>query len=205
MAIKRKAGGRITGLSTDSKPTAAAEPVNTIFQETDTGKDYYNTGSAWVGRTPSSYAGRTKVYKIGSTYYAEKHDGSLISASGTLETVLQAALNNASPLGAGIVHIEQIGNFDFSASFAGITIPSYTTLWMSDQTILRPPAAYGAHVIAIGGGSAILQAKVIGGQINKATTSKDSGWNCIYIALKYPVRAMVRCFWYADKPTLFRN
>jgi hypothetical protein len=173
MTVKHKGNQEYEGLSTDTKPLATDTAVNATFAETDTGKQFYNSGSAWVGYQPSSYGGRTKVYKIGSTYYAEKHDGSLISASGTLETVLQAALNNASPLGAGLVHIEQIGNFDFSASFAGISIPSYTTLWMSEQTILRPPAGYGAHVIAIGGSSAILQAKVVGGQINKATPSKD--------------------------------
>ena len=48
MAIKRKAGGRITGLSGDAKPTAAAEPVNTVWDETDTHKKYYNSGTAWV-------------------------------------------------------------------------------------------------------------------------------------------------------------
>ena len=30
---------------------------------------------------------RAKIYKIGSTYYADKHDGTMISASGTFETV----------------------------------------------------------------------------------------------------------------------
>lgn len=67
MAIKRKAGGRITGLAADPKPTAAAEPLNTIFQETDTHNEYINNGTTWIlyrppyflliqGGTASSYA-----------------------------------------------------------------------------------------------------------------------------------------------------
>lgn len=168
--IKRKAGGRITGLSTDPKPTAAAEPLYTIFQETDTGKDYYNTGSAWVGRTPSKYAGRTKVYKIGSTYYADKHDGALLSASGTFETVLQAALNQQ-----GLVTIDQPGNFDFNS--AGVSIPTQTTLQMTLTTNLRVPVPSTNFIALSISDAGLIQkrhSQIMGGFIMRQSgTSKD--------------------------------
>jgi len=46
MAIKYLAGNRLTGLSTDTKPTTVA--TNSVFTETDTKKDYIFNGSAWV-------------------------------------------------------------------------------------------------------------------------------------------------------------
>ena len=86
MTVKPLGNGRYTGLSTDTKPSAPNTAVDAIFYETNTGKEFYNDGTAWVGSEPSRYAGSTKVYKIGSTYYAEKHDGTLVSSSGTFET-----------------------------------------------------------------------------------------------------------------------
>ena len=65
LTIKHKGNQEYEGLSSDTKPLATDTAVNATFVETDTGKDYYNTGSAWVGRTSSSYGGSTKVYKIG--------------------------------------------------------------------------------------------------------------------------------------------
>ena len=67
MAIIRKAGGRIRGLSTDPKPTAAAEPLNTVFEETNTGLDYRNTGAAWIpANRPISNVYNYKMYLDGS-------------------------------------------------------------------------------------------------------------------------------------------
>ena len=46
MAIKYLAGNRITGLSSDTKPTTAV--TDSEFTETDTKKQYIWSGSAWV-------------------------------------------------------------------------------------------------------------------------------------------------------------
>ena len=46
MTIKKYAGDKITGLSSDTKPTAI--PDGATFYETDTGKVYIRTGAAWV-------------------------------------------------------------------------------------------------------------------------------------------------------------
>ena len=150
MAIKRKAGGRIRGLSTDSKPTAAAEPVNTIFEETDTGKEFYNTGTTWVGLGASKYAGITTVYRIGSTYYADRWNGELI-ASGALETVLQAALDAEAAGGASasVVKMTQPGSMALSAAFSTpINIPNYTTLWMGNNTVVVGTGSIYRHGIS---------------------------------------------------------
>lgn len=45
MAITYLGGGRITGLSTDTKPTAV--PVGSTFLETDTNKEFLWNGTAW--------------------------------------------------------------------------------------------------------------------------------------------------------------
>ena len=59
--------------------------------------------------------GRTDVYKIGATYYAEKYDGTLIASSGTFQTVLQAALDLQ-----GLVTIEQDGVFQLTTASGGL-------------------------------------------------------------------------------------
>ena len=69
---------------------------------------------------------RIDVYKIGSTYYAENTDGTLIASSGTFETVLQAAIDVNDPSGAGIVNMEQAGTFTFSGAFTTITMHHHT-------------------------------------------------------------------------------
>lgn len=47
MAIKYWGGGKITGLSTDTRPTAVL--TGATFEETDKGNEYIWTGSAWLG------------------------------------------------------------------------------------------------------------------------------------------------------------
>ncbi len=46
MTITYHAGGRIQGLSTDTKPTDV--PTTSRFEETDTRKIYYSDGSGWT-------------------------------------------------------------------------------------------------------------------------------------------------------------
>ena len=119
---------------------------------------------------------RTKVYKIGSTYYAEKSDGAVISASGTFETVLQAALN----LG-GTIHIDQTGTFTFNT--IGVQIPVYTHLQLGQSTVLSPPASSsGFTMINIGDHPTgnVRNAKVTGGRLLKATGEQD--WTAIKIS-----------------------
>ena len=47
MAITRYAGNRMTGLSSDTKPTESSLITGTTFQETNTDDLYVWTGSAW--------------------------------------------------------------------------------------------------------------------------------------------------------------
>jgi hypothetical protein len=85
--------GNYTGLSTDTKPTTAV-PANSQFTETDTRRVFHWTGAAWILLKASGFSSKKNVlYKIGSTYYYERYDGTVISSSGTLETVLQAAID----------------------------------------------------------------------------------------------------------------
>ena len=147
-------------------------PVNATFYETNTGKTYYNTGSAWVGAEASRYGGVNRVYKIGATYYADKYDGSLITSSGTFETVLQASLN----LG-GTTYIDQAGTFTFNT--VGVTMPTYSRLEMGYSTIISPPVSSSGFVcINIGKHvnnqvSHSRQCQIFGGRIAKNTGEQD--------------------------------
>ena len=119
---------------------------------------------------------RNDIYKIGATYYAEKFDGTLISSSGTFETVLQAALN----LG-GTTNIEQTGTFTFNS--IGVQIPVYTHLHLGQSTVLSPPASSAGFVmINIGDHPTgfVRNAKVTGGRLLKATGEQD--WTAIELS-----------------------
>ena len=63
MAIKYLAGNRLTGLSTDTKPTTVA--TNSVFTETDTKKDYIFNGSAWVAAGVGATIEGTDIRKSG--------------------------------------------------------------------------------------------------------------------------------------------
>ena len=151
MAIKRKAGGRITGLAADPKPTAAAEPLNTIFQETDTHNDYINNGTAWVlyrgpaktetltNKTLDSDLNTVKlpvysvlVYKSGTTYKAKNMEtgGTLATTSTTdASTVINDAINNipgAAARGFGGIIFIRAGDYDCKTTIsADISTTSY--------------------------------------------------------------------------------
>lgn len=81
MAIQYWVGGRITGLSTDSKPDHAGL-TGYIFYEIDTGTTSYHNGTAWAVKTLSSQwmPFAFVVYKAGSDYKA------LNVASGVVES-----------------------------------------------------------------------------------------------------------------------
>ena len=131
MAIKRKAGGRITGLSADAKPTAAAEPVNTIFQETDTHDEYINTGSAWVPRASAKGAAYTwLIYKTGSTYKAKNGftgtvpSGASSTSMDTLWSWLKANyVQTGEEIGRGLIQFYK-GTYTFTATGGAATIDS---------------------------------------------------------------------------------
>ena len=197
MAIQWISGDTFTCLSGDTKPTLV--PTDTKAIETNTDDVYRFNGTSWVlfvandktetltNKTisgasntfsaipstamASAAGGRTKVYKVGATYYAEKHDGTAISSSGTLETVLQAALN----LG-GLVTVLQDGNFDFTAT--GVTIPGMTTLYNGANTVYRVPSS-SLNFVAFTMKSVVTNVncefpKLIGGKITKGDDNDSS-------------------------------
>ncbi len=52
MTIQFNAGGRLTGLSTDTKPTLL--PDHYIFHETDTGDDFTLLAGVWIPKYSQS-------------------------------------------------------------------------------------------------------------------------------------------------------
>lgn len=88
------------------------------------------------------------IFKNGSTYYARKYDGSLISSGTVAETVLQAAWD----LGGSIYHFP--ANYDITS--AGLTMSADTHLEFARGAKLRAP---NNTVITL-------------------ITLSDVGWNC---------------------------
>ena len=158
MAIKRKAGGRITGLAADPKPTPAAEPLNTIFQETDTHNEYINNGTAWVlfraaskaetltnriisndNNTLQNLVYDAIIYKSGSTYKGKLYDGTEVfstTSGNTLQTGVQTILD-----GGGLILWPSFGGaqyFQPGSTFTGWHLKSNTTLMMGTTRIILP-------------------------------------------------------------------
>ncbi len=96
------------------------------------------------------------VFKKDSTYYARKHDGSLISSSTTCETVIAAAL-----AAKGDIYIMGDGAgtaYDLSGAFTGFDIPIDTHLHLGHQCNINVPNAYTGYVFRlndVGFGSSI--------------------------------------------------
>lgn len=168
MAIKRKAGGRIRGLSSDSKPTAAAEPIDTVFEETDTGNEFRNSGSAWnFQRGPSTNIGpeRWYIYRTGTgsagPYKAlNKRTGIVVYSGASLDEVLDPVLVavEAGDQGTvtsflstgGIINIDGSDVYYYcSAGFDGFTIPPYTTIQGPLNARIIVPQGYASYVFRI--------------------------------------------------------
>ena len=123
MAIVYLAGNRISGLSTDTKPTPGNTVVNAIFEETDTALEFINNNTAWIPRSLPRHEKYT-IVQVGSTVYCIDENGKTVSSSSTPQTVIQYALDNltAGRTWKDIVKIR--GNYTISK----ITIPSFVTL-----------------------------------------------------------------------------
>ena len=115
MTVKPLGNGRYTGLSTDTKPTPANTAVNAIFDETDSGKNFYNSGTAWLPLITRAAHNQT-IFKDGSTYYATDSSGKVLSTSTTDASVpINAAINNipgAATRGHGGAVFIHAGDYD---------------------------------------------------------------------------------------------
>ena len=168
--IKRKAGGRITGLSGDAKPTAAAEPVNTIWDETDTDKKYYNTGSAWV---PKSIEGSYKyiIFLEGSTYYCQDAKGKTVSSNASPVTVIQYGLDN---LSAGRTW-KEIVKLKGSFTFPTITVPSFTILDLTQARLLQTAATNNNFIKNNDFTNGNTDIEIVGGVIDGNKANQSAG------------------------------
>jgi hypothetical protein len=92
MAIQRWAGGRITCLSGDTKPTGV--PDQTELVETDTRKKfYYNSGtSTWIPQELALYKS-FKVVKVGSTTHVINEQKRSVSSNTDTQLAVQAVLD----------------------------------------------------------------------------------------------------------------
>ena len=84
------------GLSTDTKPLAADTAVNAIFEETNTRKRYYNTGTQWIPQEVGNYL-KYRVLKVGTTYYIIDQVGREIGSGTDCQVALQAAIDAMAP------------------------------------------------------------------------------------------------------------
>ena len=94
------------------------------------------------------------VFKSGSTYYAKKFDGTLISSGSVPETVIQAALNLggyiliAGTSGSSAVSPTPSVDYTFSGAFAGLDfVTDGTTLEIQQGANLVAPSGHPSYVI----------------------------------------------------------
>jgi hypothetical protein len=164
MAVKYLGNGRYQCLEADTKPTGAA--TNAELVETDTRRKFLYNGTNWF-YTSGYKPAQLEIYKIGSTYYLEKNNGTLIDASGTLETVFQSALTDA-----GDIHILN-GSMAFSAGFAGLEAAADDiAIYLDTQAYLEVPQGYTGHVIRVKEGTSgnIHNFRCYGGNMREAGT-----------------------------------
>ena len=179
--MKRKAGGRIRGLSSESKPTAAAEPIDTIFEETNTGKNYRNSGADWF---PHYVKGPYEfiIQKDGSNYYCQDSNGYVVSGPTTDPAVpMQYALDQDSTWGQKIFITK--GVYDFPASPAN---NRYLLLQKMDKRIecdpgaaLRVPNGFTGDFLEITGDGG-RRYMWDGGFIQELGTPQKL-WDCFYL------------------------
>jgi hypothetical protein len=200
MTVQHKGNQDYTGLSTDTKPTATLTAVNAIFTETDTNNEYINNGTAWVlyraptktetlsGKTISFITNtvgfrsfNTIITKSGSTYYAIKYDGSILSSSATLETVIQAGLDAKGTIyWAG----NDGQNFTFSAGFTGLNMSSDTYLLIAPDQNIIVPNGYTGYVFKVEAPTEAAHKKNItiqGGRFVEAGPTVGQDWTWLYL------------------------
>lgn len=106
--------------------------------------DLLNIDAAYNSIGQRSYT--SIVFKVGSTYYARKNDGSLISSSTTLDGVLSAACAlKGSVLIAG-TDTSTPTNMSFSGSFAGIDLQADTCVIIDKSVNLNVSNGYTGFV-----------------------------------------------------------
>ena len=168
MTITYLAGARISGLSTDTKPTLV--PISSQFTETDTRKMFHWTGSSWIALKGGFGAKKDIMYKVGNTYYYERYDGSFITSSDTCETVLATAVT-----GGGTVSIMN-GSYVLSPAFAGVDISDNKTLELDPNAQFSVPNGYTGHLFRIPGGREYINIR--GGKLFEAGTPQKL-WTAI--------------------------
>src|SRR6187455_882136 len=88
------------------------------------------------------------LYKLGTTYYARRYDGNIISSSDVPETVIQAALDNQGTIYFSNTQATGANGVDWtlSAGFAGLTVKKYTSILAEYGTNLIIPNGYTGNV-----------------------------------------------------------
>ena len=94
------------------------------------------------------------LFKVGSTYYARRYDGSLLSSSTTAETVIAAALAEEGNLyfsntNADVSGAETTTDWNLSGSFAGFTITGNTVLYGSPLVRIMVPNGFTGTAFTI--------------------------------------------------------
>jgi hypothetical protein len=122
------------------------------------------------------------VFKVGSTYYARKYDGSLISSGSVAETVIQAAMN----LHGNVFLTGHVGNPTFtgpnqivlSGSFSGLNISEGDGLYIDKPTEIIIPNGYTGYFLrALDQGYFKVQ---LDGDITEAGTPAKN-WTCFLL------------------------
>ena len=80
MAVQRWAGGKITCLAADTKPTGV--PTGSELVETDTRKRYYFDGTNWINQE-FPMRKRYRIFKVGTNHFITDIHGKIVQGPST--------------------------------------------------------------------------------------------------------------------------
>lgn len=93
MTVTHYGNQQYRGLAADTKPVAAQTAVGATFEETDTRKQYYNSGTAWILQTLPNYK-KYDIFKVGGTTYVTDNNKRVVQSNTDTQLAVQAQLNS---------------------------------------------------------------------------------------------------------------
>ena len=145
--------GAITANRTVTWPALTADdvPVTQAFTQPLTNKTIDVVSNTVAVRGPWTVL----LTKVGSTYYAIKHDGTILSSSTTAETVINAAITNKGLIRFANNNADSAGgvNWTLSGSFTGFTLNVNTRI-ISDSVAniwIIVPQGFSGNAFKVGG------------------------------------------------------
>jgi hypothetical protein len=134
MAIKRYAGDKLVGLSSDTKPTNIPDGAN--FYETNTLDEYILTGGAWVklgvSGTVTSVTGTAPIVSSGGVTPALSISAATTSAAGSMSSSDKTKLDGIASGATAITNLDSLSDVVVASPTSGQVLKYNGTNWVND-------------------------------------------------------------------------